>query len=194
MSTTRDRIAREARICDAALAIVADGGLRALTHRAVDERAELPAGSTSYYFRTRQALLDALIDRLAERHTGEPPALPDQTDQTDLETMAAAIGDRLAALLDDPVSVLARYELSLEATRRPELRRTLEDGGASLRTSAAEIVAALGSTDPERHGRWFVSWCDGLVYDALVGAGARHRPGRAELVAAVRAMLRGLVA
>ncbi len=54
---------REA-IADAAVGVIADQGIRGLTHRAVDEAAGLPAGSTSYYFRTRAALLEAVVAHL----------------------------------------------------------------------------------------------------------------------------------
>jgi DNA-binding transcriptional regulator YbjK len=69
---------RRRRLLDAALHVIADDGLRGLTHRAVDRRAGLPEGSCSAYLRTRQALQAALteyvadalladVDRLAER-------------------------------------------------------------------------------------------------------------------------------
>lgn len=191
MSPSRDRAAREVVIRDAAIEVVAAAGLRGLTHRAVDEQAGLPAGSTSYYHRTRDALLNALIERLAQRSSSEPPAL---ADPPTVDELAELVADQLYAMTTTGRSAtLARYELSLEATRRPELRRSLEEAGAAYRGSAADLLAALGSTDPERHGRRFVSWCDGLVYDALVGAGTSHPPTRAELADGVRAMLRGLL-
>ena len=46
--------------------IARDGG-RGLSHRSVDAQLSLPVGSVSYYFRTRQALLDAAVARLVER-------------------------------------------------------------------------------------------------------------------------------
>lgn len=52
-------------LADAAIAVLANKGGRGLTHRAVDSAAGLPEGSTSYYFRTRQALLTAVVQRLA---------------------------------------------------------------------------------------------------------------------------------
>lgn len=58
---------RAALITDAALALLTERGMRGLTHRAVDERAGLPQGSTSNYARTRQSLLEATVRRLAER-------------------------------------------------------------------------------------------------------------------------------
>ncbi|MDX6764908.1 TetR family transcriptional regulator, partial [Streptomyces sp. F8] len=57
---------RRTLIADTAIGLVAAAGLRGLTHRAVDAAAGLPAGSTSYYFRTRTALIAACYQRLAE--------------------------------------------------------------------------------------------------------------------------------
>lgn len=54
------------RALDAAIDLVGTQGLRALTHTRVDERASLPKGSTSNYFRTRQALLSGVANRLLE--------------------------------------------------------------------------------------------------------------------------------
>ncbi|MBX6722355.1 MAG: TetR family transcriptional regulator, partial [Dactylosporangium sp.] len=82
--------------------------MRGLTHRAVDRTAGLPEGSTSYYFRTRQALLHAVVERLAELDAAAVPALPDG----DLDTLA----DHAARLMQHWLTAgrdrhLARYEL-----------------------------------------------------------------------------------
>ena len=58
---------RRAEILDGALAVLAAQGMRGLTHRAVDAAAALPAGSTSYYFRSRGALVAGCVRRLLER-------------------------------------------------------------------------------------------------------------------------------
>jgi len=50
---------RRTQILDTAIDILCDDGVGGLTHRQVDSRADLPAGTTSNYFRTRQALLEA---------------------------------------------------------------------------------------------------------------------------------------
>jgi DNA-binding transcriptional regulator YbjK len=44
---------RKTVIADAAIALLAAAGAKGLTHRAVDAQAGLPAGSTSFYCRTR---------------------------------------------------------------------------------------------------------------------------------------------
>ena len=64
------------RVTDAAIEIIAAGGLRGLTHRTVDAGADLPAGSTSNCFRTRLALPGGVLDRLVELDEGVLERLP----------------------------------------------------------------------------------------------------------------------
>ena len=62
---------RRTAILDGALAVLAEQGMRGLTHRAVDAAAGLPPGSTSYYFRSRAALVAGCVQRLLERDLAE---------------------------------------------------------------------------------------------------------------------------
>ena len=59
---------RRNQILDAAIDILCDDGVGGLTHRQVDSRAGVPAGTTSNYFRTRQALLEATAARTVDLH------------------------------------------------------------------------------------------------------------------------------
>jgi hypothetical protein len=59
--------ARSELVTDAAIAIVATEGMRELTHRAVDELANLPIGSTSNVYRSREQLLIGISGRLSEK-------------------------------------------------------------------------------------------------------------------------------
>lgn len=58
---------RREELGDAAIAVVASAGLKGLTHRAVDATADVPVGTTSNYFRTRQALVAAVAERIEAR-------------------------------------------------------------------------------------------------------------------------------
>ena len=57
-------MSRRALIADAAISTLASDGMRGLTHRAVDAQAAEPPGTTSRYFRTREALTDAVVERV----------------------------------------------------------------------------------------------------------------------------------
>lgn len=49
-----------------------------LTHRAVDETTAVPRGTTSNYFRTRDALLAATAEHIRSKHWAEMQRLGDQ--------------------------------------------------------------------------------------------------------------------
>ncbi|MEU9307613.1 TetR family transcriptional regulator [Streptomyces sp. NPDC048256] len=179
-------------IADAAISTVAAAGLRGLTHRAVDAAAGLPAGSTSYYFRTRSALISACYPRLAALSVADADQWEADHGPPDLDSAA----DALAALLYHWLTAardrqLARFELSLEATRRPELRADLYTAGLAARSRATALLAALGAPRPGPAAELLVAWTDGLLYDRLVGALATTRPlpDVAELTPVVRRMI-----
>ena len=67
MTDAPARSARMELLLDAAVRVVAENGLRGLTHRAVDREAGLPEGSCSAYLRTREALVLAVTEYVAER-------------------------------------------------------------------------------------------------------------------------------
>ncbi|GAA3066024.1 hypothetical protein GCM10020254_06880 [Streptomyces goshikiensis] len=91
---------RRTLLADAALGVLADEGVRGLTHRAVDRRAAMPPGTTSAYFRTRAALLTALVTRLVHLDQGElhlmAEALPPlRTVEEFVDGMALLVRQRL---------------------------------------------------------------------------------------------------
>jgi DNA-binding transcriptional regulator YbjK len=176
---------RRSDLADAAIETVAAAGMRGLTHRAVDQAAGLPEGSTSYYFRTRQALLQAVVERLAELITAEIPALP----VTDLDAATEAI----TAIIEIGATTgrsrhLARYELILEAVRRPELRAALTASWAVVQEAVTAQLAALGLADPRRRAVDLLAFLDGLLFDAIAGTGDRDLAGPG-LRAAVQTLL-----
>jgi AcrR family transcriptional regulator len=142
---------RRNKILDTAIDILCDDGVGGLTHRQVDNCAGLPAGTTSNYFRTRQALLEATAARTADLHWQR------------VEVLQSVIGpltrDALKALMirmlepDEQFRrwTLARFELFMEGTRRPELRPSIKELQAAAVKSATLIIAAAGFTPtPER--------------------------------------------
>jgi len=189
-------MSRRAEIADAAISTIAREGMRGLTHRAVDRAAGLPEGSASYYFRTRQALLQATVERLADLDT---------TDMLDSTVLAAlpgpdldTFGDAAAGIVESWLTTgrerqLARYELALEATRRPELRQALIASGAAIRAMVASQFAAAGVRQPDQRAADFVAFLDGLLFDEIAGAGTRKLTS-ADLSGAIRALLAAVTA
>lgn len=182
---------RRERLADAAIATLARAGMRGLTHRAVDQAAGVPEGSASYYFRTRQTLLQAAVERLAELDTAELLDRPGLTGPADLGQVA----DAVAGLVEHWITtgrerMLARYELALEANRRPELRTVFDAAGTRSRALAVAVLTAAGAPDPARQAPLLVAYLDGLIFDHLAGAGALELT-RSDLRAALEELLGG---
>lgn len=180
---------RRVLIADAAIATLAAEGMRGFTHRAVDRAAGIAEGSTSYYFRTREALIFAALARMAEldaEDIGDLPTLGGVAGLDELTTLVVALARRWLTVGRD--RTLARYELTLESTRRPELRAKMTEYGSRFRVMAEHMLAAAGADEPRRQGHTLVAFFDGLVYHQLAGVGADEFDD-ADLRAACREML-----
>jgi DNA-binding transcriptional regulator YbjK len=180
---------RRTLIADATIATIARDGMRGLTHRAVDRSAGLPEGSTSYYFRTREALLFAALARMAELDTADIGELPAADDLADPDRLTRLLATVLRAWLTTGRDrTLARYELSMESTRRPELRAKMTEYGASFRLLTESMLAAAGAREPERGGQALVSFIDGVLFHQIAQVGAGEL-SEADLEATCRDML-----
>jgi hypothetical protein len=89
--------------------------------------------------------------------------------------------------------MLARYELALEATRRPALRAAYDQAGRAYREHAAGLLAAAGSADPARHARLLVAWAEGVMFDTIAGAGGDPAPTPEELRATMTDLLTAIL-
>ncbi|MFE0810570.1 TetR/AcrR family transcriptional regulator [Streptomyces sp. NPDC058794] len=181
-------------VADAALALLAERGMRGLTHRAVDEAAALPQGSTSNIARTRQALLELAVRRLADREARVLALheMPDPRAGLDALVDALALATH-RALTRNRELTLARYELALEATRRPELRAHFDAAGVRFREQLGALVTGMGSAHPARHVLSLVAWADGLMFSCVAGSFHAEVPGLAEVRAGLREVLDGLL-
>jgi DNA-binding transcriptional regulator YbjK len=159
---------RRTGILDAALHLLAEQGMRGLTHRAVDAAAGIPAGSTSYYFRTRSALVAGCVSRLLEidLDVDVPAVIAGAVDVAGLAAELASLG--VAMVTGERYRTLARYELSLAAVRDPELRAELVRGGDVIRRAGAAALHGLGAADPDDAAAELAATLDGLVLTALV--------------------------
>ena len=181
-------------VADAALALLAERGMRGLTHRAVDEAAGLPQGSTSNLARTRQALLELAVRRLADREARvlAPHEMPDPAAGPSGLVDALALATH-RALTRNRELTLARYELALEATRRPGLRTYFDAAGARFRDQLTGMVTAMGSADPARHALSLVAWADGLMFSCVAGSFSAEVPRLKEVRAGLQELLDGML-
>lgn len=136
------------RLLDAALELLGEGGSKALTVRAAEDRAGVPHGSVRHHLGSFRGLVLALPGHLAT-------------------VEGAAIGEGAAAAVahwtgPGRVVALARYELVLLAARDDELRAAMLAGRERFVALAAERVG------PGPAAQALVAALDGVVLDALL--------------------------
>lgn len=185
---TRDR---RTVLADAAIGVLADAGVRGLTHRAVDAAAGLPVGTTSAYLRTRQALLTALVRRLVELDQGELQFLGEQAPPIgSVDELVAGIRELIRRRLtgEGRRRSLARYACAVESVRDPELREILVPRENAGRARVRAFLVAQGVVAPLERTTTLLACIDGLVFDRLVGGG---EVGEDEIRGLVFAALRG---
>jgi DNA-binding transcriptional regulator YbjK len=133
-------------LCDAAIQLLADDGAKGLSHLKVDRKAGVPDGTTSFYFRTRSALLRAVAERLAELDLASLLSVADSADERVGNDLAPS---RLSQVVIQAGSepqfsrTKARYELTMQATRDPALAAILQQATDAFTKLHREILVQL---------------------------------------------------
>jgi len=157
---------RRLEIADAAIAILAEHGSRGLTHRAVDRHLEIAEGSTSSYYRTRDALLMAavvrVVDLSADLAAGLRPPAPGET-----ADVIAAMIERSTASRSRAVHI-ARYELFNEAARRPAIAHAFLELRHRHLEHAERLLADTGCPDPAARAPALSVLINGLILERIV--------------------------
>jgi AcrR family transcriptional regulator len=157
------------RLLDAALVVVGQRGVPALTHHAVDLAAGTTPGSAAECFPTRAALLEAVADRCIEREQemvtgavagGGVDATPGGLARAFGRFVARAVGP-------DRDVTLARYALQVAVAQDSSLRPVLAAGADRVDTWAVDAVRRAGSLQPERDFGILANYATGLVFHEL---------------------------
>ena len=159
---------RRDELLDAAISVLGERGIHGLTHRAVDAAAGLPAGSTSNYFRTRDALLDAVVERFAARERANWEELARGCARPRRRSWPGCWPcSRRRRPGRSGTLTLARYAILVEAGIHPSLRAQLSVTGARVNAWFSNWLRVAGSTDPERDAPIIMNHWTGVVLHEL---------------------------
>lgn len=171
-------------LLDAAVRVVARGGLRKLTYRAVAEEAGVTHGLVVHHFGSRDALIEEAVTH----------AIRTSLSSSALDTGTGNTADFVSGLTDmvesDPELQAFQYELLLEARRRPELlphlRRLYEEYFEASRRELSRM-----RLQPVSRGlsRLVFAALEGLVLHQLVFG---ERDVTEEALSELRTLLKGL--
>lgn len=172
------------RALQAALELLGEAGIRALTHARVDTQAQLPKGSTSNFFRTRTALLVGTVQELAAREaTSISGLLPPESEQGLLDVLCSQFRQ---ATTQDHVLSTARFALLIEGVGHPEVRAAIAAGRVGFEQLIAPLLERLGALEPEVGANALMSAYEGmLLYHLARGAGPDPRPTLSLVLAAI---------
>jgi DNA-binding transcriptional regulator YbjK len=165
------------RALEAAVELLGEEGVRALSHARVDERAGLPQGSTSNWFRTRRALLGGVVDWIAEHERADfdPAEMPAITGLDGLIQGLCAMVEQQAGPF--ATRTRARYALFLELAGDSELGEPLRRQRREFQRWTELMVIAVGIADPGSATRALMALCDGLLLHRLtIDPGLDMRP------------------
>lgn len=161
--------ARRELILDAAIRVLGDEGVGALTHRRVAAEAGLPLAATTYWFASKDQLLLSAYRRAAERDIARVRRVAEQHRGGDLtEALIALIS---AELRDGRVALVACFSMWFEAARRPELQPIEAEWSEAYEQSIEELLRGAGSEQPGLDAQVLTATVDGLLLGLLARGG-----------------------
>ncbi|MDL9936453.1 TetR family transcriptional regulator [Gordonia sp. ABSL1-1] len=166
-------------ICDAALDLAATGGNHAVTHQGIDRHLELPRGSTSYYFRTRESLIAAAADHLVaiSQDSFRRRFVPADADAAG--DPVEVITDYVEELLTDRIrDVRARLALIGDPTLPDAVVTSLANCFFSA-SAAEELMRSRGAVDPAAAADRLLITLEGIIF-----TGRRRRDRLRAVIAA----------
>lgn len=156
---------RRERVIAATEQVLLEHGLDGLTHRAVARQADVPLGSTTYYFATLDDLRYAALQRVVRRYIAWMHEWAEALGDIGPEDLANALTDLIVmAHSEHRQQVVVDFELTVAAMRHPELRelatiyttattamlaRKTSPAKAKALSAAMEGLSMLGLVSPE---------------------------------------------
>ncbi|WP_052280732.1 TetR/AcrR family transcriptional regulator [Nocardia vulneris] len=153
---------RRDRLLDAAIALIGERGIGAITHRGVAARAGLPPATTSYFFASIDELLVAAMRRVTDAAVTGLREITERV-TTEGDDPRAALEYAITAFAMPPAATVAQFETYLEASRRPELRTEVERVLNAFEDLVVTGFNSVGVAVTPIQARAFVAVIDGFT-------------------------------
>jgi len=190
------KVNRREQILEAALWIIGEEGLRGLTYRSVAERANIPLGSTTYYYSSIKALyLDAYDFFLKESYIDVDVVYKEANKifmgylkkaHTNKDSFDKVVGD-FASLITDYIRVLAESELDKRKVEAAfehsaiidnEIKRLVWKRRSHFIEWCAELFENFGVNHPLEKAELFMGTMNQLERRALMDTNKRFNKKR----------------
>ncbi|WP_405138431.1 TetR/AcrR family transcriptional regulator [Nocardia sp. NBC_01388] len=184
--------ARRTALLEAAVEVIAEGGVVAATHRAIASRAGVPLSTTSYFFASIDELLaeamELMVTRLIDSIEAISAEIAEQ--QLNLDELVERYVDYFLAV---PTTFLAaEFTIYVQCPYRPELQVLAHRMMAAFEEAAKAVLAQAGAADPATGARAIIALIDGFALQRF--AWPRGDADRDPLVSGLRALFRAYTA
>jgi DNA-binding transcriptional regulator YbjK len=155
----------------------------------------VPVAATTYYFGSRDELFNEALAHAAQSDLTELEALAGSMERSppSVEALADSLADFLVSqLLRRRTTVIAQFELTLEAARQAPLRPAASASTEAYLELCERMLERIGSPDPSSDASLLVAVMDGILLDRLASAGSGV--DRGELGVRLRRFIAGLLA
>ena len=158
---------RRSTILDATLRLIAADGVDSITHRRVATAADVPLGSTTYYFESREQLLREAFRLYLTRIWALQTQLLKGFRISTAESLVDYLVELTKRTFEDEAMMLAEYELTLFAARDSEVAEALHAWDAAMIAELARALEALGCARPFDAAKTLLHMMRGHELDSL---------------------------
>ena len=182
---------RRGKILEATLRVIGESGVNGVTHRAVAQEADVALASTTYYFDSKDALVEEALEQMIFRSIEDVrrfTACSDQIEQAELIDRIVGFAD---AQINDPLAFLtAQYELMLEAGRREHLHPLVRRWTVAYMDGFNHLVQSAGLPEPVAAAEMITNFVEGALLNHVATPSddfleSRFRPLLTDLVGAL---------
>jgi len=159
---------RRRQLLEATLAVIGDGGVDAVRHRRVAAEAGLPLGSITYYFSSRDALIEEAFELFLQTNTEFIDGLWTSFDGTSVDDVVGFIVEMVRVEFEDPRLLRAEYELIIYAARHEELAEPFRKWEQNTTSRVAEVLERIGAPRPFSTARTLMELVRGFELLRLV--------------------------
>lgn len=173
----------------AAVELLAEEGMRGVTHRRIEQRAGVSQGTVKYHYGSLEGLVTAVVEHMVDVEVASVLVVPPELVTSALESgetpdevwhRADAV---VSEILGRPHLVRARFELYLHAATRPELQEVIGRGREQFVAKAADSLQEVVGTDDSRDAESAARMVLALVDGALLHHLSAPRPDQGTVLA-----------
>jgi AcrR family transcriptional regulator len=188
-------------LCDAAIGLLAEEGARGVSHLKVDRRAGVPDGTTSFYYRTRSALLHGVAEQLVRYDIDTFTNAFKEAPNSEGDEILGMLSKQIIMIREEPhlSRTRARLELTMLSRHDPDLASGFQDVFDGYRSLAERLVIGMqsdrGSVDRllvAEQASVLLNYLSGLVFG--IANGASEPASREDIERQIRAVVIGVAA